>query len=190
MAVGARRKGDFNVPTPMHADGTLLVATENNGTRAFRFDQLARIGAKPLAENTDLCPDAHSPIVIGTRVFGISGGMHCLDLSADLKTLWTSDDEAFGEYASLIGSPRRVLVATVNGELLLIDAEASDFRLINRVRLIADDSGVFSHPALVGTRLYVRGSNSVSCVDLADGAETDASSAAAPPPRPFPTTAN
>ncbi len=124
----------------------------------FASTRRPEFGAKPLAENTDLCPDAHSPIVVGQRVFGISGGMHCLDLAAELKTLWTSDDEAFGEYASLIGSPSRVLVATVNGELLLIDAEASDFRLIDRVRLISDDSGVFSHPALVGTRLYVRGS--------------------------------
>jgi hypothetical protein len=30
-----------------------------------------------------------------------------------------------------------------------------------------NDRGVYSHPALVGTRLYIRGSAEIACVDLA-----------------------
>jgi len=165
--VAPARTGDFNVPTPVQVADTLLVSTENNGTRAFRFDALGQIDRRPLAENVDLCPDAHTPIVIGNRLFGVSGELYCLDLSAGLKALWTASDDAFSEYTSLLGSPERVLITTLHGELLLIDAQSPEYRLIDRSQLFADDSGVYAHPALVGTRLYVRGSNSICCVELA-----------------------
>jgi hypothetical protein len=38
--------------------------------------------------------------------------------------------------------------------------------IISRLRLFDDDVEVYSHPALVGTRLYARGDSSVVCVDL------------------------
>jgi outer membrane protein assembly factor BamB len=165
--VSPRRPGDFNVPTPVQVADMLIVSTENNGTRAFRFDARGQIDREPLAENLDLSPDAQSPIVIGNRLFGIWDGLFCLDVSGGLKALWTARDDAFSEYATLIGSPQRVLMTTLHGELLLIDAQSPDYRLIDRSQLFHDDSGVYSHPALVGTRLYMRGSNSICCVELA-----------------------
>ena len=162
-----RRPGDFNVPTPVQAADKLIISTENNGTRAFRFDASGKIDGQPLAENLDLSPDAHSPIVIGNRLFGIWERLFCLDLSDSLKALWTGSDDAFSDYASLVGSPTRVLVTTIHGELLLIDAQSHDYQLIDRCQLFSDDSGVYAHPAVVGTRLYVRGSTSIRCVDLA-----------------------
>src|SRR5204863_441721 len=38
---------DFNVPTPIAVDGGIVVSTENNGTRYYRFDEAGRIIPKP-----------------------------------------------------------------------------------------------------------------------------------------------
>jgi hypothetical protein len=54
----------------------------------------------------------------------------------------------------------------------LVDARSDEYRLIDRCQLFHDDTGVYSHPALVGTRLYVRGSESVCCVELAADEQT------------------
>ena len=62
------------------------------------------------------------------RVFGCRGELFCLD-AASLKTLWTSDDKAFGDYVSFIGGSDQVLAATVRGELLLLGGQRRSFRV-------------------------------------------------------------
>ncbi len=67
-------EGDFNVPTPIAVDGGVVVSTENNGTRLYRFDESGRIISKPAAEFADLSPDTVSPVVTCGRVFGAHRG--------------------------------------------------------------------------------------------------------------------
>ena len=69
------RKGDFNVPTPIAFEGQVIVSTENNGTRLFRFAQDGQIDPKPVAVNADLSPDTQSSVVVGTKLFGVRGGL-------------------------------------------------------------------------------------------------------------------
>ena len=159
-------EGDFNVPTPIALANGVLVSTENNGTRLYRFDQNGRIIPKPAAEFPDLSPDTSTPVVVGERLIGADIGLHCLDLRNALKPIWSRDVE-IGDYAALMTDGERVLVVTLGGELILLDARAEDCAMISRLRLFTNDVEVYSHPALVGTRLYVRGGPSVSCVDLA-----------------------
>jgi hypothetical protein len=66
----------------------------------------------------------------------------------------------------LIADDQRVLVITVHGELLLLDARAGQCDVISRLKVFEDDVEVYSHPALVGSRLFIRGGTSVRCVDL------------------------
>ncbi|MEX2186033.1 MAG: PQQ-binding-like beta-propeller repeat protein [Pirellulales bacterium] len=162
-------KGDFNVPTPIAWDGKLIVSTENNGTRMYRFAAKGQIVAEPVAQAADLAPDCHSPVVLGDRLFGVSDGLHVLDLKNGLATLWKSDDEAFAEYATLVAGGGRVLAITLRGELVLFDAAADKFAVLSRMKLFDGEAGLYSHPAMVGRRLYVRGSTSVVCLDLDDG---------------------
>jgi hypothetical protein len=117
-----------------------------------------------------LAPDTSTPVVTGGRVFGAHGGLHCLDARDGLRPIWRSDDDkTLGDYASLIADDRRVLVVTMTGELILLDAtaSASASAIVSRLRAFEDDVEVYSHPALVGTRLYIRGGDSVVCIDLA-----------------------
>jgi hypothetical protein len=103
-------------------------------------------------------------VVAAGRVFGVSGSLACLDLGAKLRTIWTSDDGAFSDYASLIAAGDRILAASVRGELLLIDARAEEFSCISRVKVFGDDADVYAHPALAGKRLYLRDGESIVCI--------------------------
>jgi outer membrane protein assembly factor BamB len=158
--------GDFNVPTPIVWQGKLLVSTENNGTRMFRFAEGGLIVKEPVAAFAPLSPDTHTPVVAGNRLFGVHQDLFCLDLAAGLKPLWKNNDIVFVEHTSLIATKNRLLVSTSEGELLLLDASAEKFTLLGRMKVLQGDSGLLSHPALVGTRLYLRGSGEIVCVEL------------------------
>ena len=43
---------------------------------------------------------------------------------------------------------------------------AEAFKPISRVALLDGESGCYSHPAFVGTRLYLRAENELLCVEL------------------------
>jgi len=163
------QKGDFNVPTPIDASGKLLVASENNGTRLYDFDSQGRIIPRPVAENEQLVPNASTPILLDGKVYGCYEGLFCLDLADGLRTVWSAKDPAFDDYAALLGSGDRVLVVTCGGELLLVRAGSPAYELVSRLQvfpIVPKRSEVYSHPALVGSRLYLRDSRSACCLDL------------------------
>ena len=156
----------FSVSTPVGVGDKLLVALENNGAKLYGFGRDGVIDPKPLAKHRDLSPDSHTPVVVGDRVFGIWNRLFCLDLANGLKELWDSDDRAFAKYGALVASDSRVLAITLESELILLDPRAPRFDPIGRVKLFADEAGLYSHPAFVGSRMYVRGSSNVACFDL------------------------
>jgi len=157
------RKGDFNVPTPLDLDGKLLVATENNGARLYDFDANGRIHPIPISQNRRLAPDTSTPVAIDGLLFGCSRGLHCLDLTDSLNTLYTSDGGgAFNDYAALIAGNGHDLAITVKGELILLKATRDAFTPVARLQLF-DDTEVWSHPALVGNRLYIRSMKEICC---------------------------
>lgn len=158
--------GDFNVPTPVDFGGRLIVSTENNGTRLYGFDDRGVIQPKPLAEHEDLAPDTTTPVLAGGRLFGAWGDLFCLDPADALAEQWTGADDAFEDHVALLTDGKRLLVTSAEGELLLVDASADDYRLISRLSLFGDDAEVLSHPALVDRKLYVRDGRSVICVSL------------------------
>lgn len=159
-------EGDFNVPTPIAVEGGLVVATENNGTRFYRFDDRGRIDPKPVSECAELAPDTATPVIAGGRIFGSHRGLRALDLRNGLRPVWCYEDDALGDYATLMADADRVLVVTLAGELILLEAHADRCAILSRLKVFADDVEVYAHPALVGTRLYLRGGFSVLCVDL------------------------
>lgn len=156
---------DFNVPTPVVYQGQLLVTTENNGTRLYGFRE-GRIVEEPLAINQDLAPDSHSPVVAGSRVFGLWGGLHCLDLSAALTTVWHGHDKALEDYGSLVATEERVLAIGHTGELILVDANVPQFEVNSRLAVFDDDRGVYSHPAFIDRWMYLRGTSELICLNL------------------------
>lgn len=157
--------GDFNVPTPIALDNGVIVATENNGTRFYHFDATGRIVSRPAAEFRDLSPTTATPVVTCGRVFGIHLGLHCLDVQNGLKAVW-HDETSLDEHGTLLADDQRVLLITFGGELILLDARTPNCTIVSRMRLFDDEIELYSHPALVGSRLYARAGSSVVCVDL------------------------
>jgi outer membrane protein assembly factor BamB len=160
------KKGDYNVPTPVSVNGRLLVSTENNGTRLYDFDADGRIRPAPAAQTRDLSPDTSTPVVADGLVFGCSHGLFCLDAGDGLKTLYAAEPNGlFKEHAAFIAGSGRVLAVTVGGELVLLKAAKDSYNAISRLRVFSNTE-VWSHPALVGNRLYLRSMNEVCCLLL------------------------
>lgn len=158
---------DFNVPTPIAFDGQLVVATENNGARMFRFSPDGKPDPQPIGVCADLAPDTQTPVVVGDRLFGVWQELYCLDLKNQLKVVWKGEDPAFQSHVSLVASDDRLMLFTSTGELLLVDPSADKLKVISRQPLFADETGLLAHPAFVGKRAYFRGSREIVCVSLA-----------------------
>ncbi|MEW6357909.1 MAG: PQQ-binding-like beta-propeller repeat protein [Planctomycetota bacterium] len=162
-----RYEGDFNVPTPIVLGDKLLVSTENNGTRLYGFDPQGRIIPQPILASEDLFPDTSTPVVLDGMVFGNCTGLVCLDLANGLKTLWEETADPYSDYCSLIAGNHRVLVITVKGELCLLEAGRTGHKIISRLALFddvpEDERDTWSHPALVGDRLYIRNQRGIYC---------------------------
>ncbi len=173
LATGKRKwtlppvdKGEFNVPTPIIDGERLIISTEIGGTRIFTFDDRGVIKPKPLAENQDLAPDSHTPVLTAGRIFGVWQNFYCLDVNQGLEEIYKSTDIAYSEYATILASPTRVLVFTQNADVILLDAEASKYTEKSRWKLWPKEAGLYSHPAIAGEHLFVRGSRELLCIDL------------------------
>ncbi len=161
------RGGDFNVPTPIAIQDKLLVATENNGARLYKFKADGTISPKPEATNKKLAPDSHTPVVVADRVFGIWNRLYCLSLKDGLREIYEEGSQAYSGYCVAVATDKRVLIVSKLGELILLDATADEYTELGRLSVFGkEEKGVYSHPAFVGTRIYIRGSTSVVCLDL------------------------
>ena len=155
--------GDFNVPTPVEFASRLLVTTENNGARLYRFSTGGGINAHPVAHNSQLRPNMSSPVVVNGRVYCVNRFLYCLDGTDGLKELWRIRDPALSDYAAIIASDERIIVVG-KGQLLLLNADGSR-NIIARQRIFEEDLPLYSHPAVVGHRLYIRGERKLVCAE-------------------------
>jgi hypothetical protein len=145
----------------------LVVSLENNGTKLYGFQKDGVLNPKPLASHQDLAPDSHTPVLVGKRVFGIWREGYCLELET-LREVWQSDDRAFGQYGAMVATEDRVLAITLESELILFAPTGTKLEPLGRTKVFDDEGGLYSHPAFVGTRMYVRGSTAIVCIDLND----------------------
>jgi outer membrane protein assembly factor BamB len=160
------RPKDFNVPTPIAWRGRIIVATENNATRVYGFDDAGRIVPRPEAVYAELRPDTHTPVRVGDRLFGVHNGLHRLDLSDRLKADWVWEDDALSHYTAAVASDSRLLLMTMLGEAILVDITAKEFRLLDRKVIAEEESGLYSHPAFAGGNMYLRTADGVICLPL------------------------
>jgi outer membrane protein assembly factor BamB len=164
---------EFNVPTPATVGGKLLLAAEKNGTRLYRFREDGTIDPEPEASNKDLAPSTTSPVTVDGRVWGSSdGGTFCLDLSDGLRQAWHLKEAPFADPASLIAGNGRVLLAFKRGVLALLPsrpAAGTKPAVLEVFRREGDfDPELWSHPALVGDRLYLRSGKEAACLLLSE----------------------
>jgi hypothetical protein len=166
------KKGDYNVPTPIAIRDRLFVSTENNSSRLYGFTgkgyrQAVTIIERPEARFDDLAPDMITPVVCDGMIFGCHNSfLYCLDADT-LKLLWKARDKAYYSYASMIAGNGRVMVLTLDGLLLLVRTDREKYDLVSRLRIFdGEQTEIWSYPALVKGRLYIRGKKSVGCLLL------------------------
>lgn len=168
-----KESSDLNATTPVNLGGRLLVSTESYGTRIYGFNPDGTICDQPLAQSNEFKPNASTPIALNGLLFGFaSETLVCLDIEK-LGTCWTSKRKAVGEpwgdYASLIGGNGRVLAASHTGLLSLFSADSKECRQISTLQVFDGKSPeVWSHPALMGDRLYLRSQDELVCVLLGE----------------------
>jgi len=161
---------DYNVPTPVDlGDDRLLIATENNGTRIYAFNDDGTIITEPKALHEDLLPDSCSPLVLDGRVWAAgSEGAFCLDVNDGLKTLWSVEDHPFFDYTTFVGGNGRVLIITLDGMISLMPSRPKDGEAPEWTRIFEgtedDKPESWSHPAFVGKRMYLRGNKEIVCL--------------------------
>ena len=155
---------EFNVPTPINVNGNLLISTEQNGTRLYGFDENGTALEGPLAHNRRLTPDMSSPVVVGKHLYCVNKFLYCLDVEDGLKELWRIRDPALSDYGALIASKNRLLVIG-NGELLLLKTDGSK-TILARQKVFNSADRIYSHPALVGNKLFIRGETHLKCIEL------------------------
>ena len=161
-------KSDFNVPTPIDLNGRLLVTTENNGTRIYRFKSGGVIDPKPVAHNRRVKPDTSTPVVVNGRVYCVNKLLWCLDCKNGLKEVWKTRDSALSKHGAIIASDTRLLVIG-DGHMLLVDAKADTPKVLSRVKLFDEKTRLYSHPAIIGSKLFIRGEDRIKCLDLSAG---------------------
>lgn len=165
-------EGDYNVPTPVAIDDQrILVISESNGTRIYAFDEHGVLQQDPVAVNLDVANDTVTPVFVAGKVYCTSKGSLCqLDVEHGLRECWKMADDAFRDHVCLLADTQghRLLVTTFGGELLLLDIEGPEPRLISRRAAYAagEREEIYSHPSLVGDRLYLRGLRSVRCLQF------------------------
>ena len=162
---------DFNVTTPLVIDGRqLLLATENNGARLHSFDNSGRLISKPAADNFDMAPDTCSPVVVNGKIFATAyGELFCVDLRRNLEIVFQIADDMFYDHSNIIAGPDRILIWTISGDLLLVDAapEMTEYRVIAHWRPFGDEPlDTMAHPAITPGRIYLRSEDTLICLPL------------------------
>lgn len=156
--------GDFNVPTPLETNGKLLVTTENNGTRLYEFHDGGTINPDPIAINHKLKPNMSTPTIVGDRLYCVDRFLFCLDLRNELKEIWRMRDPGLSDYAAIIASDHRILVVG-DGQLIVMPTDGSK-NIATRQTFAEKTQPTYSHPAIVGTHLYLRGESAIFCFEL------------------------
>ncbi|TWU30863.1 PQQ-like beta-propeller repeat protein [Novipirellula artificiosorum] len=156
--------GDFNVPTPILYKNKLLVATEGNGIRLYGFGAAGKLGSQWQARNLRLRTDMSSPVIVQGQLYCVKDFLFCLDLDEGLKEKWRLRDSSLSDYAAIVASEDRLLVVA-NGELLLLPADGTN-QIVSRQRVFEESIPIYSHPALVGRRIFLRGETKMVCLEF------------------------
>ena len=102
------------------------------------------------------------------RVFATAyGELMCLDLTDGLRTLWRKADDMFHDHCNIVASKDRLLAWTADGDLLLLDATAADFRILSHLRPFEEKHpDTLAHPAFTGDLIFLRSRKELACFRL------------------------
>lgn len=144
----------MNILTPTVMGDQIFTASYGGGS--YLFDVGKSDGGMAIEQkwNTKVEGNMSSPVVVDGKVYlhGRDKRFHCID-PVDGTLLW-STKEVFGDYWSMVANGKRILALDDLGELLLIEADPEEFKLIDRLEVAGRPT--WAHLAVCGSELYVR----------------------------------
>lgn len=151
-------------PSPIFADGKVLVIYPDNNLAALGTDGAGDITEKPpLWKVDDHIPDVTSPASNGELVFTVTsrGTIACFDAKAG-KLLWDHELQT-DAHASPTIAGNRLYITCTNGTTVVAET-ARTFKELARNEL---GEKVFASAAVVNGRIYVRGEHNLYCLTAA-----------------------
>jgi len=154
------------ITTPVLWKDLVIVTGEQKPAIALRITrEQNRSVAKEVWNNPDLKAYLTSPVVFKDHMVGadsMTKRLVCIDLASG-KTVWTSP--RLPGYISLVVAGDRLLVMTSGGELVQVKCDTTKYEEIGRWKL-SSTGDVWSHLAIVGSKLFVKDKESLLCFDL------------------------
>lgn len=167
--VPLRTDAKRHAATPVIVGETVVVNSQTLGTVCFR---ISRAGAGWQAArawlNAPLKINLSTPVLVGGHLYclGVKRDYVCLDAGTG-TVQWSQLGFGKGDpkdYAATLAVGESLLVVTEGGELVLLAASPAASRELGRVQVCGS---TWCHPALAGSRLYVRDRRQLLCLDLA-----------------------
>lgn len=149
----------MNIQTPMVIGDSVFTSTYGGGT--FLFDVVTDEGKFTATERWKTAQQGYmsSPVLINNQVYLHLRNQRftCVD-PASGESSWTT--APFGKYWSMVVNGPRILALDQRGDLLLIDAQADEFRTLDTRHLT--DAETWAHLAVTGDQIFVRELNAVT----------------------------
>ncbi|MEM8732996.1 MAG: PQQ-binding-like beta-propeller repeat protein [Planctomycetota bacterium] len=156
----------FGVPSPTVSNSSIYMVDEGLGVRRLSAASTGN-AAEITRENRRYRPDTHTPVLVDAGLLLLHNGLTLLD-SETLEPRWEIRDRSFVGYGSIMATNDRALIFNDAAELLLVDFEADKAAVVSRLQLSEEKIKTLSHPALVGSRLYLQLGQTLVCLELQD----------------------
>jgi outer membrane protein assembly factor BamB len=118
-------------------------------------------------QSAELSPYLSTPVVVKDHVVGMdarSRRIVCVECASG-KVLWSSPNRMGRNFASLVVAGETLLVLSDLGELYVLAADPTVFKLL-RTYKVAEPGTIWSQLAVVDNRLYIRDQSGLSCYAL------------------------
>ena len=148
-------------------EGRIFLSTAEQRKQCAQF-QFAPGPTREVWSNRNLSTYTGNVVLLGGHLYGVdkTGLLKCLD--------WQSGEErwaqrGFEEYGTLIAAEGRLIVQSgKSGTLAVIEAVASGYRELRRMKLFTEAAATFTAPVLSNGRLYCRSyAGEIVCLALA-----------------------
>ncbi len=161
---------DCNIMTPVSIDGRVLISSgENHGSVLLQIDPAGGVQEVWQSQGTGsaLRSEWQTPLVAGPLLFGFdnvgSAGpvthLTCMEPSTG-KVLWKQ--LRFGKSNGILAD-NKLIISTMNGELVLVRATGEQFVEIARSQVLGKTRQA---PAIAGGFVFMRDDESILCLDL------------------------
>lgn len=153
----------MNILTPVLHDGKFFTSAYGGKSLAYAVaEREGQFTVSTAWENktqgymsTPVVVDAHAYLHLRNQRFT------CIDLAnGELK--WTTP-KTFGKYWSLVANKRRLLALDERGDLLLIEADPKEFKLVDQRHI--SDQETWAHLAVSGQQVFIRELNAMTVYD-------------------------